>query len=130
MTDHGQWEECPAGLVTTMAGELRSKRLRARLRPVIASVAILLVLGVTWAVQSPNRADAEPLNCAETVPLLADYHAGTLPRVATTRVAEHLANCDSCRKHFNNQFPGEAHLPQEGDRLQADQAPPILLGAR
>ncbi|MBP86518.1 MAG: hypothetical protein CMJ64_07370 [Planctomycetaceae bacterium] len=130
MTEHGPWDECPTGLVTKMAGQLRAKQLRARLRPMMAAVAILLVLGGTWAVQSKIGDGAEPLTCVETVPMLADYHSGNLEGSVATRVDEHLANCPSCRKHFEDQFPGEARIVEDADKLVALRARSVLLAAR
>jgi hypothetical protein len=130
MTDHGQWDDCPAGLVTKMAGELRARQFRAQRRPVIASVAILLILGVTWGIQSQIGVGSNPLTCAETVPLFADYHNDSLDASATARVAEHLANCPSCRKHFEDQFPGEARVTEDSGKLVAAQPRSLMIAVR
>lgn len=130
MTDHSPWDDCPAGLVTKMAGELRARQLRARLRPAIAGVAILLILGVTWGIQSQIGAEANPLTCAETAPLLADYHHDALDPSVSTRVAEHLASCPSCRKHFEDQFPGEARVSEDSGKLVAGDGRSLMLAAR
>ena len=130
MTDHGQWDDCPAGLVTKMAGELRAQQFRVQLRPMIAGVAIVLILGVTWGIQSQIGRAPGPLTCAETVPLLADYHNDALDSSATTRVAEHLANCPSCRKHFEDRFPGEARVAEDSGKLVAVQGRSLILAAR
>ena len=130
MTDHVPWDECPAGLVAKMAGDLRAKRLRARLRPALAVVAILLVLGVAWGMQNRSGAAAAPLDCGQTVRLMDGYHQETLNPRLTKRVSEHLANCSSCRKHFHDQLPGEASLEADADKLVARHTGSRMLAAR
>ena len=130
MTVHDLWEECPAGLVAKMAGELRARRLRARLRPALVAVAVLLVLGGAWGLQTFTGSAKNPLNCAQTMPLMADYHDGALGPQVTARVAEHLANCPACRKHYQDQFPGDARLDEVHDELVGGQVRARLLAAR
>ena len=129
MTDQGPWDECPAGTVARMAHELRGKRFRARLRPVIAGAAVLLLVGVVWAV-SARQGAAGPLNCAETIPLLADYRSEKLSPALKARVAEHLARCPACRRHFSDQFPGEASIPGGRGKLVAGRLDFVSLAKR
>lgn len=129
MTDHNQWDACPTGLVTKMARELRDRQFRDRLRPVIAGVAIVLVLAVAWAFQGNGGPGVNPLTCAETVPLLAAYHNDALDPAVTTRVAGHLANCPSCRKHYQDRFPGEASLAEDLNKLVASGASFVVIDA-
>jgi len=100
------------------------------LAPIASGVAIMLVLGLGWAAQSRINTAGKPLNCAETRTLLADYHNGALGAPTTTRVAKHLANCHSCRKHFENQFPGEARLGEDSPGPLAKHGPSRLLASR
>lgn len=130
MTAHDSWDDCPAGLVAKLAGELRAKRLRARLRPALAAVAILLVFGLAWGFHTYTGAAANPLNCAQTVPLMADYRDGALGSKLTARVEEHLANCPSCREHFQEQFPGDARRGEVHDELVSDRVRSRLLAVR
>lgn len=117
MTDSGQWNQCPDGTLSGLASRLRAQRRSAQLRPVIAGAVLLLVVCGSYVLTNNLLADSDPLTCAETVPLLAEYQSGSLKSSTERRVRDHLASCPSCRKHYQDEFPDEARRKNVGRDL-------------
>ncbi len=117
MQDDNQWEECPVGLVTGMASKLRSQRRTQQLRPVFGA-GLLLVLAIaigysfSGAGSSPSRSK---LTCAETVPLLADFHDNSLDEAVVQDIQTHLSDCPSCRDHYDELYPSEVRSGAAAD---------------
>jgi hypothetical protein len=109
MQDQGSWSDCPSGVVTEMARELRRRRQRTQLRPFMAAgLAFLLISVIGYGLT--NRDTPVPraaLNCRDTIQLLAKYHAGSLDAVGASGVREHLSHCPKCRKYYDETFPSE-----------------------
>ena len=109
MRDQVSWSDCPSGVVTEMAGELRRRRQRTQLRPFItAGLVFLLISLIGYGLTNRDTpAPRAALNCRETIQLLAKYHAGSLDVAGANGVREHLSNCPRCRKHYDESFPSE-----------------------
>jgi hypothetical protein len=111
MSEVDRWEDCPPGAVTGMVDRLRRQRQPSPLRPAIGAFLVVVLLGAGYAMTSglmsgPNNAR---LNCGDVIPLLAQYHDGTLNSPTAQQVEEHLSHCPGCKEKYKRQFPGEAH---------------------
>ena len=107
MKELDTWGDCPSGVVTNLAGRLRRRR---QVRPVISiGLGVLLLSAVSYGliIRNGPRTRA-PLNCRETVPLLAKYHNRSLDAPVESDVREHLSRCPSCRKKYEEMYPSEA----------------------
>jgi len=109
MQDQDPWGDCPFGVVTDMAGQLRRRKRLAQLRPVILiGLAGLLFSAVGYGLTNHDETGSRArLNCRETVPLLAKYHDRSLDAAVASDVREHLSRCPSCRKHYEELYPSE-----------------------
>jgi hypothetical protein len=117
MQDQSSWDDCPAGLVTDMAGQLRRRKRHVQLRAVISiSLAVLLSLAVGYGLK--NRDEPAPrarLNCRDAVPLFAEYHDKKLDAVVASDVREHLSRCPKCREHYEDLYPNEVRNRSSGE---------------
>ncbi len=109
MQDDKQWDECPAGVVTGMAAELRDRRRRQQLRPVVGvGLVVLLVVTVGYGLTDrSNSSQQTELTCSETVPLLTKFHDQSLDEVVAKDVQNHLSRCPMCREHYEDLYPSE-----------------------
>ena len=108
MQDQEPWKECPSGVVTDMAGQLRRRSRQAQLRPfVVVGAAVLLLFAISYGlVNSGDPSAGGVLDCREASSLFAQYHDKTLDAVARMEVEEHLSRCPQCRKHYEQRYPG------------------------
>ena len=109
MQDQGPWDDCPSGVVTEMAGQLRRRKRYAQLRPFLfVGVAALLLSAIGYGLANRNEPGSRGgLTCRETAPLLAKYHDQSLDAAAANGVQEHLSHCPRCRKHYEELYPSE-----------------------
>lgn len=109
MQDQDSWSDCPTGVVSDMASQLRLRKRQAQLRPVLtAGVAVLVLLAVSYALIGGGASDAKAgLTCSETAPLLAKYHDQSLEADVANDVREHLSRCPACQKHYEDAYPSE-----------------------
>ncbi len=109
MQNSDPWDDCPAGIVTEMATELRRREFRARLLPVLATGLVVLLVGVAGygLMGRDGSALHSVLTCRETVPLLAKYHDHSLEASQANDVQEHLSRCPMCRKRYARLYPSE-----------------------
>ncbi len=109
MRDQSSWDDCPAGVVTGMAGQLRRQKRHVQLRAVISiSLALLLSLAVGYGLTKRDEPTPRAgLNCREAVPLFAKYHDKSLDAAVANHVREHLSRCPKCREHYEEVYPSE-----------------------
>jgi hypothetical protein len=130
MQDRDPWGDCPAGVVSEMAGRLRRRKRQTQLRSLAASgLAMLLVAAIGYGLvtQMTGEDPAEiraGLNCRETIRLLASYQDQSLEDSVAKEVREHLSRCPSCRKHYEEKYPSEVRNRSSAESRQVALAVP------
>ena len=124
MTDSpasNEWRECPAGQISKLAGQLRTRRRR---RVVLRSVAVLVPLvllagGIGMLAfyhnnpLGPGGTDAGiSLSCDDVQRLRGDYLAGKIDPATKVQVDTHLEMCPACRE-FYDAARRHAAIPRE-----------------
>jgi Putative zinc-finger len=113
MQDKDSWNDCPAGVVSDMAARLQLRKRQSQRRPIIGvGIALMVFIGVGFGLVDWENANLRAgLNCRETIPLLAAYHARSLDADVKKDVDEHLSHCPSCQKKYEELHPNEVRNP-------------------
>ena len=105
------WNECPPGVLTEMAGQLRGRRQRQMVGRVGAAVGVIALLLIGYGVSTGRLPGGriEAISCQEAIELFAQYHASQLLPAVQRRVEKHLNDCPHCQDRYRQLHPSEAH---------------------
>ncbi|MDA7979908.1 MAG: zf-HC2 domain-containing protein [Pirellulales bacterium] len=130
-----QWELCPQGAVNRVVRQVRADRLRICLLKngtyAGSTVAVLLVIGITYWTASDNPIPVDPpgplplhnvrrISCSDVLKHLPAYLAGNVNAELESRIDEHMRNCKHCRKHIPHGHPKASFFVAVGEAQPAD----------
>jgi len=120
MAERESWEECPSGVLTGMAEELRRRQSRRHLLPAVGGLLLLVAIGGILATRFHSPSGAPELTCSEVIPLLAQYHDDMLSATMMQRVEQHLSDCPNCKDRYSKAFPADARREHPKHHLEVE----------
>ncbi|QDS98403.1 hypothetical protein [Adhaeretor mobilis] len=127
--DETVWDNCPAGVLVSMADRLNAaKRRKQTLRGIAATSAVLLVGAAMFAGTRSGDNMHGGISCSQCRPHLAAYQA-QLKGVAVPegevlspdlleKVRLHLTKCAKCGEKFEGMYPGLLTLQSSPGELR------------
>ncbi len=115
--DIGDWNDCPQGELSQMVCKLEASQTRARSKKLVQTGLLGTLLVAAGVVVSGSLLTSNGtrgyggISCAECKSHFAEYHAHQTGSELledlglATSMAAHLAECQSCRSRFNENYP-------------------------
>lgn len=104
------WSPCPEGTLGSLGGRLRADHTRRNVLKAAGGVASLAVIALLVVNLMP-AAQPDGITCAQCLAQMPAYNDHLTTDSAMTAgdvdaMADHLATCPKCRKHFESEYPG------------------------